>query len=73
MVLNSHGLSIGDLQITKEYSDYSQEAQETVGQYSTAYVKKLVKNAKGTWKQICPTVSCVEVCNTELIGQFKPV
>ena len=34
--------SIGDLQIAKENNDYSQAAQETVGQSSTAHVQKLV-------------------------------
>ena len=31
------------------------------------------KIAKGNWKQICPSGSCVEVQNTEHIEQFKPV
>ena len=64
---------IGDLQITMEYNDYSLEAQETVGQLSTAHVQKLVRNVKGKWKQICPAVFCVKMWNTENIMQFKPV
>ena len=28
--------------IRKEYNDYSQQEQETVGQYSTAHVQKLL-------------------------------
>ena len=31
-------LLIGDLQITKGYNDYSRQAQETVGQKSSAHV-----------------------------------
>ena len=32
--------------IRKEYNDYSQQEQETVGQYSTAHVQKLLNKCK---------------------------